>query len=73
MLRKAARKVEQAEANIAAIEADIADIEARISAGDTQGDIFNDHQKRTRDLENAMSVWELASQELDELKSRFDD
>lgn len=73
MLRKAARKVEQAEADIAAIEADIADIEARISAGDTQGDIFNDHQKRTRDLENAMSVWELASQELDELKSRFDD
>lgn len=72
MLRKASKKVEEAEAAIAAIEMDISEIEAQIAAGKTDGDIFTTHQNRTRDLENAMSLWELASQELDEMKAKFD-
>lgn len=71
MLRRAAKKVEEAEAQIAAIEEDIAAIEAKIAAGDIENDIFSLHGTRNRDLETAMSVWELASQELDELKERF--
>lgn len=71
MLRRAAKKVEEAEAQIAAIEEDIAAIEAKIAAGDIENDIFTLHGTRNRDLETAMSVWELASQELDELKERF--
>ena len=71
MLRKAAKKVEEAEKRIAEIEAEIADIEARIAAGETDNDIFSKHQEKNRELENTMSVWELASMELDELKSRF--
>ncbi|MDE6438277.1 MAG: hypothetical protein K2L62_01315 [Muribaculaceae bacterium] len=72
MLRRAAKKVEEAEAAVAATEQDIADIEARIAAGETDGDIFDLHARKNRDLENAMSLWELAEQELQELKNRFD-
>ena len=71
MVRRASKKVQEAEDNIARIEADIADIEAKIAAGDIENDVFTLHSSRTRELETAMSLWELASQELDELKSRF--
>jgi ATP-binding cassette subfamily F protein 3 len=71
MLRKAAKKVEEAEAKIEQTEHEIADIEARIAAGEVEGDIFTQHQAKTRELETAMSLWELASQELDDLKARF--
>ncbi len=67
MARRARKKVEEAEAEIARIEAEIAEIEARIASGDTSDpEIFNLHQKRNRDLETAMSLWELAGQELEQ-------
>ncbi len=66
MARRARKKVEEAEAEIARIEAEIAEIEAKIASGDTSDpEIFNLHQKRNRDLETAMSLWELAGQELE--------
>ncbi len=71
MLRRATKKVEEAEAKVSQAEQEIADIEARIAAGETVGDIFTLHQAKTREMETAMSLWELASQELDELKARF--
>lgn len=71
MLKRAAKKVEEAEVKIAQTEAEIADIESRIAAGETDGDIFNMHQAKNRALETEMSMWELASQELEELKERF--
>jgi len=72
MLRKASKKVADAEAAVTDAETELANIEAKIAAGNTQGDdIFNDHQRATRKLETAMSIWELASQELDELKGKF--
>lgn len=67
-IRRADKKVQQAEADIAAIEAQIAEIEADIAAGKTDGDIFERHQARHKALDNAMSVWELATMELEELK-----
>ncbi len=71
MLRKAAKKVADAELKISELETEIATIENRIAAGETDSDIFTQHQTRTRDLETAMSLWELASQEHDDLKARF--
>ena len=72
MLRKARKKVEDAEAAVGNIEKEIADIEARIASGDLgDNDIYSLHQQRTREMENALSLWELASQELDELNARF--
>lgn len=71
MLKRSAKKVEEAEAEISRIEAEIAATEAKIAAGEIGGDIFNTHAKLNRDLENAMSLWEIASQDHDELKARL--
>lgn len=63
--RRARKKVEEAEAEIARLEQAVADIEAEIAAGSSDADIYNRHAQANKDLENAMSIWELASMELD--------
>lgn len=60
ILRKAARKVEEAEQAVAAAEKNVADIEAAIAQGQTADDIYNRHAQAVKDLENTMSLWELA-------------
>lgn len=71
MLRRAAKKVADAEAVVSEAESALSDIEAKIAAGNVENDIFNEHQAATRRVETAMSLWELASQEFDELKASF--
>ena len=67
LVRKARKKVEEAEAEIARLEKEVADIEATISAGNPPADIYDRHASATKQLENAMSLWELASMELEEI------
>jgi ATP-binding cassette subfamily F protein 3 len=67
MIKRSAKKVEEAEAEITRIEAAIADVEAKIAAGEIEGDIFDRHAILNRELENAMSLWEVASQDHDNL------
>lgn len=71
MLKRSAKKVEEAEAEISRIEAEIAATEAKIAAGEIEGDIFDRHARLNRDLENAMSLWEIASQDHEALSSRL--
>jgi ATP-binding cassette subfamily F protein 3 len=68
MLSRAERKVKDAEADIATIEQEIADVEAKIAEGNVDNDIFTTHADLQKKLENAMSLWELATIEYDELK-----
>ncbi len=70
LVRKARKKVEEAEAEIARLEKEVADIEATISAGNPPADIYDRHAAATKQLENAMSLWELASMELEEISSK---
>lgn len=72
MLRRAAKKVAEAEGAVSEAESALADIEAKIAAGSVENDIFNQHQAATRRVETAMSLWELACQELDEIKASFE-
>lgn len=67
LVRKARKKVEEAEAEIARLEKEVTDIEATISAGNPPADIYDRHAAATKQLENAMSLWELASMELEEI------
>ena len=69
-LRRAAKRVEEAEAAVSAREAALAEIEAKIAAGEVAPEIFTAHAEATKAVENAMSVWELAQMELDELKQQ---
>jgi len=70
-LRRAQKKVEEAEAEITRLEGEIASIEAEIAAGNTPADIYDRHAAATKAVENAMSLWELAGMELEELRARY--
>ncbi|MCM1356662.1 MAG: ABC-F family ATP-binding cassette domain-containing protein [Staphylococcus sp.] len=67
LVRKARKKVEEAEAEIARLEGEIAEIESTIAAGNPPADIYDRHAATTKQLENAMSLWELASMEYEEI------
>jgi ATP-binding cassette subfamily F protein 3 len=67
-IKRAEKKAQDAETEVSRLEQVVKDIEAKISEGDVSTDIFNQHKQATKDLENAMSVWELAVLEADELK-----
>jgi ATP-binding cassette subfamily F protein 3 len=70
-IAKAEKKVAAAEAEIAKIDEQIAAVEAEIAAGNVVGDIFERHAALRKSQDNAMSLWELASMELDEIKARY--
>lgn len=67
IIRKARKKVADAEAEINRLETALAEIEQRISNGENNTEIFSEHEATQKKLDNAMSLWELASIELEEL------
>ncbi|MDE5608635.1 MAG: ABC-F family ATP-binding cassette domain-containing protein [Muribaculaceae bacterium] len=69
IIRRAEKKVQEAEAEISRIEAQIADIERQIAEGSSDPGIYQQHAAANKQLENAMSVWELASLDLDTLRA----
>ena len=71
-VNRAKRRVADAEADIASIEAEIAALEQALSSGQPQApDVYEQHAALGKKLDNAMSVWELAQAELDELNQKF--
>lgn len=72
MVKRARRKVEEAEARVAELEQAVKDIENSLAdpaAATADPDIYNRHASTVKELENAMSVWELATIELEELEN----
>lgn len=67
MLRKARKKVEDCEAEIAKMEHIVAEIEAQMAAGQYDDALYAQHSEARKKLDNAMSLWELASMELESL------
>lgn len=72
MLRKAQKNVEKAEQEIAALESRLSETEARISAGDSSSEILEEYSSLQKSLDNAMSIWELAQTESDNLRKQFE-
>lgn len=66
-IRRARKKVEELEAQIAAREAEVKAIEDEIAGGRSDNEVFERHAAARKSLENAMSMWELASIELESL------
>lgn len=73
MLRKAEKNVADAEAQIALLEEKQTALEGRLANGESDAELLSDYDDTSKKLENAMSVWELAAAELEELEQRFDD
>ncbi len=71
MLAKAEKNVKTAETNIEALETRQKEIEEKLSSGDSSTEILEEYASIGKELENAMSVWELAQMELEELNQRF--
>ena len=69
IVKKAERKVKDAEAEIARLETLQKEIEDKIAAGDTSQQTLDAYAKAQKDLENGMSLWELATIELEELSA----
>lgn len=67
LVKKARKKVEEAETEVARLEKELADIEAVISSGNPPADIYTRHEAAVKQLENAMSLWELASLDYESL------
>ena len=68
LIRKAQKSVAESEKTIADIEAEIAEIEQKLSSGEAvDPDIYQRHSDLQKKLENAMSVWELACMELEDI------
>lgn len=68
MLRRLRKRVETAEAEVGNSESGLAEIEALIAAGDAQEETLSKYAEMQKRLENAMSVWELATMELEEVE-----
>ncbi len=66
-MKKAEKKVKDAEAEITRLETLQKEIEDKIAAGDTTQETLDAYAKAQKDLENGMSIWELATMELEEL------
>ena len=71
LISKAEKEVKKSEENISTLENLQSDLENKIASGDSSTDTLEAYGKVCKDLENAMSVWELAQIELDELKEKF--
>ena len=68
LIRKAQKAVAESEKAIADIEAEIAEIERKLSGGEVvDSDIYQRHSDLQKKLENAMSGWELACMELEDI------
>lgn len=70
-IKRAKKKVSEAESEVARLEQAVADIEKEIAAGECGNDIFQRHAQASKDLENAMSVWELSVMEQEEITNKY--
>lgn len=68
IVKRAEKRVKEAEKRIAELEEAIAGLEKRLSAGENTPSLFKDYEETRKRLENEMSEWELAQEELDSLK-----
>ena len=68
VVKKAEKKVKEAEEEISRLEVLQKEIEDKIASGDTSQETLDAYAKARKDLENGMSLWELATMELEELK-----
>lgn len=71
LLSKAEKRVKQAEADIKTLEELQKSLEEKIANGDSSTETLDAYAKVGKDMENAMSHWELAQTELEELKEKM--
>lgn len=66
-IKRAQKNVAVAEDNISNLEQKLKEIESSLSASPEDSSLYELYSKTQKELENAMSIWELANEELDRL------
>ena len=69
LIRKAERLVKDAEAKVSQLEAELKVVDDKLAAGATDNDLFERHGEVSKSLDAAMSEWEDATMELENLKN----
>lgn len=67
LIRKAKKKISDLEAEIERLEQAIAEIENKMADGVYDEKLFTEHSEKKKQLDNTMSLWELAGMELEKL------
>ncbi len=70
LVKRVQKKVTDAEKEIERLETEIASVETEIAQGDYNADLYDRHATLQKQLDNAMSIWELATMELEEMSAR---
>ena len=65
IIRRARKKVEDAELAVSTLEEKVKEIEAALNTTDPDPALFEQHAATVKELENAMSLWELATIDLE--------
>ena len=68
-VKRLQKKVADSEAEVTRLEQSVKQIEDEIAAGECSDDVFIRHAQAQKDLENAMSIWELAVMDLEQSNS----
>lgn len=68
ILKRAEKNVKEAEKRIDELEEEIAEMEEKMASGNAEPELLERYAKTQKELENQMSVWELASEEYENLK-----
>ena len=69
LLRKAERLVKDAEAKVSQLEVELKEVEDKLAAGAADNELFERHGEVSKSLDTAMSEWEDATMELENLKN----
>ena len=70
LVKRVQKKVTDAEKEIERLETEIASVETEIAQGDYNADLYDRHATLQKQLDNAVSIWELATMELEEMSAR---
>lgn len=65
VIKRAQKKVSEAEENVSKLEADLKVIEIELSKADPDPSLYEQYSETQKSLENAMSLWELAIEDLE--------
>ena len=68
ILKKAQKAIDIAEQNVMQLEEKLAGIEEKLALGDTSAELLEQYASVQKEMENAMSMWEIAQQDYDNLK-----
>lgn len=70
LIRKAEKEVAKYEEQIAVLEEKIKTIEDRLASGETvDSSVYTEHANLQKELENVMSMWEIACEELETIRN----